>query len=202
MAGKVLSAVFQTYKRLLQQYPIASQCVQCGVLMGSGDLIAQTVVERKKFHNINFQRTAEFACVGLFIVVRLLILCSLLYKRIINVFQGPSLTVWYRILDKRIGNKGTTVTIKKVALDQLLFAPVLNAVLLPTLALFRTGNVEKAKDALKRDYRDVLLANYKLWPLVQLCNFYFTPLQYQVLVVQMVALLWNTYLSWKTQRHP
>lgn len=108
--------------------------------------------------------------------------------------------MWYRFLDKRIGNKGTTVAIKKVTCDQLLFAPTLNAVLLPTLAFLRTGSMENAKDALKRDYRDVLLANYKLWPMVQLCNFYFTPLQYQVLVVQMVALLWNTYLSWKTQK--
>lgn len=68
-----MSALFRTYKRLLQQYPIVSQCVQCGILMGSGDLIAQTVVERKKLQNINFERTAQFACVGFLIVVSLFI---------------------------------------------------------------------------------------------------------------------------------
>lgn len=70
MAGKtIMNAVVSTYKRLLKQYPIASQCVQCGLLMGSGDLIAQTVVDRKKIQNINFERTAQFACVGLLLVV-------------------------------------------------------------------------------------------------------------------------------------
>lgn len=64
-----MSAIVRTYKRLLQQYPIVSQCVQCGILMGSGDLIAQTVVDRKKIQNVNFQRTAQFACVGLLLVV-------------------------------------------------------------------------------------------------------------------------------------
>lgn len=72
MASKVMSAVLRTYKRLLQQYPIASQCVQCGLLMGSGDLIAQTVVERKSLKNVNFERTAQFACVGLLLVVNFL----------------------------------------------------------------------------------------------------------------------------------
>lgn len=112
------------------------------------------------------------------------------------------MTLWYRFLDKGIGNKGTSVTIKKVLCDQLLFAPSSTALVLFILGVMRTGGVEEAKNALKRDYVDVLLANYKVWPCVQLCNFYFTPLEYQVLVVQTIALFWNSYLSWKTQRHP
>lgn len=71
MAGKAVSVVLRTYKGLLQQYPFGSQCAQCGVLMGSGDLIAQTVVERKKFRDINFERTAFFASLGVVLVVRL-----------------------------------------------------------------------------------------------------------------------------------
>lgn len=34
-----------------------------------------------------------------------------------------------------------------------------------------------------------------LWPMAQFINFTFVPLQYQVIYVQCIALLWNSYLS-------
>lgn len=109
--------------------------------------------------------------------------------------------MWYRVLDKYIGSKGTTtVAVKKVVLDQLGFSPVFVSVFLTTLGGVQTRNLNDSINRVKRDYKDVLIANYKLWPWVQLVNFYFVPLQYQVLLVQCVALFWNTYLSWKTQR--
>lgn len=107
--------------------------------------------------------------------------------------------MWYRVLDKYVGNKGTTVAVKKVVLDQFVFAPAFVSVVLATLGGIQTRNLEQSIDRVKRDYKDVLIANYSLWPWVQLANFYFVPLHYQVLLVQSVALFWNTYLSWKTQ---
>ncbi|XP_053444645.1 protein Mpv17 isoform X6 [Nycticebus coucang] len=50
------------------------------------------------------------------------------------------------------------------------------------------------------DYPDALITNYYLWPAVQLANFYLIPLHYRLAVVQCVAVIWNSYLSWKAHR--
>lgn len=153
--------------------------IQTGTLMAGGDQIAQHLIERRRYTDLDFVRTAKFGCIGFFMV-------------------GPTVRTWYGILDKLFGSKGTTTTLKKVACDQLLFAPIFIATLISTIGLSQGSSLQGIKDKLKNEYPDIVTNNYKLWPMVQLINFYFIPLHYQVLVVQAVAILWNTYISYRT----
>ncbi|KAG9719112.1 hypothetical protein KCU73_g14892, partial [Aureobasidium melanogenum] len=45
-------------------------------------------------------------------------------------------------------------------------------------------------------YWNALSKNWMLWPFVQAVNFKFVPLQHRVLVVNVVSLGWNCYLSY------
>lgn len=89
-------------------------------------------------------------------------------------------------------------TVQKVFVDQFVFAPVFLAALLSVIGYSQHQDVEKVKDKMKNDYLDILTSNYAVWPWVQLINFRFVPLNYQVLVTQSVAVLWNIYFSWRT----
>ncbi|XP_071442460.1 mitochondrial inner membrane protein Mpv17-like [Hetaerina americana] len=176
-----MSSIIKAYQRILMKHPTKIQALQTGVLMGLGDTVAQTLIEKKKYKEYDFMRTARFFGIGVFIA-------------------GPGLKSWYGFLDKHIAKRktGTTAVLKKVFVDQAVFAPNFLACFVVLLGALEMKPWTSIREKLERDYLDILITNYKVWPAVQIVNFYFMPLQYQVLFVQLVALFWNTYLSWKT----
>lgn len=89
-------------------------------------------------------------------------------------------------------------TTQKVFIDQIVFAPLFLAGLLSLIGFSQHQDIDKVKEKLKNDYKDILIANYSLWPWVQILNFSVVPLNYQVLLTQTVAVFWNIYFSWRT----
>lgn len=87
---------------------------------------------------------------------------------------------------------------QKVFIDQVVFAPIFLAILLSMIGYSQHQDVEKVKEKLRHDYTDILVANYSVWPWVQIVNFSIIPLNYQVLLTQTVAVFWNIYFSWRT----
>ncbi|CAG9771996.1 unnamed protein product [Ceutorhynchus assimilis] len=173
-------SLIKTYQKLLKNHFMVVQAVQTGLLMGVGDVVAQTLVEGKNLKKYQPVRTAKFMLLG-------------------TVFVGPSLSLWYRTLARKFGTQSSSITtLKKVACDQLIFAPSFLVVFVTNLNLMNGKSFSHIKKELEANYTDIVVANWKLWPAVQLVNFYLVPLNYQVLLVQGVAIVWNTYLSWKT----
>ncbi|EXJ96359.1 hypothetical protein A1O1_01485 [Capronia coronata CBS 617.96] len=110
------------------------------------------------------------------------------------VVFGPAATKWYGILQKyiNVGSKNATIA-ARVAADQIVFAPCNLALFLTTMSVMEGGD---PKEKLRKTWLPGLEANWVLWPAVQAVNFKMVPLQYQVLVVNMVSLGWNCFLSW------
>ncbi|CAG5018351.1 unnamed protein product [Parnassius apollo] len=148
---------FQSYQTLLNKRPYLVQAIQTGTLMGAGDFISQTVIEKKSVKYVDYKRTLRFSSIGFFV-------------------GGPALRAWYGFLNKYVGSKAS-------------------------VGIMQGKSLENIENDIKYNYLEVLKTNYYIWPVVQIINFYYVPLQYQVLIVQTVALFWNTYLSWKTNRN-
>lgn len=91
-------------------------------------------------------------------------------------------------------------TLQKVLVDQLVFAPVFMAQLVAIISYMQHQSLERIEEKLRREFLDILVANYYVWPWVQLVNFRFVPLNYQVPLTQIVAVMWNMYISWKTNQ--
>uniref|UniRef100_A0A2P2IC57 Mitochondrial inner membrane protein Mpv17 n=1 Tax=Hirondellea gigas TaxID=1518452 RepID=A0A2P2IC57_9CRUS len=149
--------------------------------MALGDITAQFMIERRSLEQYQWRRSANFFTIGTFMV-------------------GPCQKVWYYVLDKRFGSMGMKGILKKVLVDQAVFAPTFMLVGLSVYGVLQRKSVDEIKSMIRRDYTDIVLTGWMVWPAVQLCNFSLVPLQHQVLVVQSIALFWNTYLAWKINR--
>ncbi|KAF2431101.1 hypothetical protein EJ08DRAFT_660254 [Tothia fuscella] len=90
---------------------------------------------------------------------------------------------------------GTSAALKRVAFDQLLFAPVGLACFFTFMTVAEGGG----KRAITRKFQDVyvpaLKANYLVWPAVQTLNFRVVPLHFQIPFVSTIGIAWTAYLS-------
>ena len=107
---------------------------------------------------------------------------------------GPAATKWYGILQKHINLKNHNATIAaRVVADQTIFATCNMALFLSSMAVLEGSS---PKDKLAKSYLSGLKANWVLWPPVQAVNFKLVPLEHRVLVVNVVSLGWNCFLSY------
>ena len=82
--------------------------------------------------------------------------------------QGPTLRVWYGVLDRRIGSVGRFASLRKVAVDQLAFNPCFTVVFLTANGLTQGLQLQKVRHNIQRDYVDIMLAAWSVRLLVLL----------------------------------
>ena len=196
-----ITRIWKSYLRILDRFPLRTQIVQTGIIMGAGDALSQISIEKQQKFEID--RTLRFAAIGSF-------------------FVAPTIRVWYLTLEKWFGS-GVTIstTLKKVGTDQLFFAPIFSGAIISVIGVSQAisnlvmtkqdkdtkhhafkGDLLKVSHNLKRDYADIVITGWTIWPATQLMNFYLVPFLVRPLVVSIVALFWNTYLAWKTNQMP
>ncbi|XP_028996604.1 protein Mpv17 isoform X2 [Betta splendens] len=173
--------LWRSYQALMGRYPWTVQIVTAGSLVGVGDVISQQLIERRGLNQHNVRRTAKMMSIGF-------------------CFVGPVIGSWYKVLDRLVVGATTSAAVRKMLVDQLCFAPCFLGAFLYISGALNGLTPEQNAAKLKRDYADALISNYYLWPPVQMANFYFIPLQHRLAVVQIVAVAWNSYLTWKANK--
>ncbi|KAI9683175.1 MAG: hypothetical protein M1829_005966 [Trizodia sp. TS-e1964] len=126
----------------------------------------------------DFERTARFAAYGLLVA-------TAQYKWItfLNVAFPKTLTSTF------------IPALKRVALDQLVFAPASLAWFFTFMTLAEGGGKRAIFQKFEDVYLPALRANFMVWPAVQLINFRLVPLQFQLPFVSTIGIFWTAYLS-------
>jgi protein Mpv17 len=120
-------------------------------------------------------------------------------------YFGTALHLWYSRLLPRIagvvfaGKSKTVEVFGKMLFDQLLFAPILLTIFFPLNQIVIDRDIksfDKGVKVWKEKMWETLQANWKIWPIASTVNFWFMPVQYQVLFANFVGLFWNMILSY------
>ncbi|KAK4460552.1 hypothetical protein QBC42DRAFT_272042 [Cladorrhinum samala] len=105
---------------------------------------------------------------------------------------------WFKFLEKTFPltkSSAFVPAMKRVAFDQLIFAPFGVAAFFTVMTLAEGGGRRGVYNKMRDMYVPTLKANYMLWPAVQVINFRLMPVQFQLPFVSTVGIAWTAYLS-------
>ncbi|KAK8913970.1 hypothetical protein KSP39_PZI024315 [Platanthera zijinensis] len=194
-----MSRLWRWYQKCLEVHPVKTQVISSGILWGLGDIGAQAVThstlkdkhrnpqhENKEF-KINWQRVGTTSMFGF-------------------AFVGPVGHYWYEYLDRlirlrfQLQPKTLKFVAAKVGSDGLLFGPLDLLIFFSYMGFASGKTAEQVKEDVKRDFLPSLMIGGGIWPVVQIANFRYVPVRYQLLYVNFFCLLDSCFLSWIEQQ--
>jgi len=188
-SGGLLRSTIRRYDAALEAYPIATKAITSGVIVGGGDVLCQVAFESDR--KFDFRRAAIMSFLG-------------------TALLAPTLHCWYgflgsivpRLVPSSLSGQAAKVTgtLMRVTLDQFTFAPCFVATFMSSVILLEGRGMGAVVDSLSKDWWGAICVNWLLWIPAQMITFAFVPLKFQVLWVNMVGLVWNSYLSFASHK--
>ncbi|KAK4689869.1 protein Mpv17, partial [Tremellales sp. Uapishka_1] len=195
MPPAALLAFVRFYNSNFDRRPIPTLIVTNGVLNTIADVLAQTsqiILSKPSVpspDSLEFQppapsfdpeRTLRFAVFGM--------------------AMGPIIGRWMRILERsipmKVGQNGGGLQLaKRVLADQLIMAPVGLCLFVGSMGLMEGRDSTEIQAKFADMYMPAIIANWKVWPVVQTVNFKLVPLQYRVPFQSTCGIAWTLYLS-------
>ncbi|GMH47152.1 hypothetical protein TrLO_g10362 [Triparma laevis f. longispina] len=169
------------YSRMLETNPIPTKALSAGTIAGLGDLNCQYLDAYRKGTKCEYDaaRTCRFAFLGFFLI-------------------APVTHNWYNFLMTQIPGSGALAIAKRVLLDQLIFAPLFIPAFFISVKTLEGSTLSSSISELKNVFLDMYTTNLFLWVPASTINFAFVPQKFMVLFGNCVGLIWNTYVSFKS----
>lgn len=112
------------------------------------------------------------------------------------VLIAPCTHFWYGWLASTFPGTGALAIAKRVAFDQLVYAPTFIPAFFMSVKLLEGTPLQQSADDLIAQFPDIYKTNLLVWVPASSINFAFVPVKFMVLFGNVVGLFWNTYLSY------
>ncbi|KAH3680841.1 hypothetical protein WICPIJ_008096 [Wickerhamomyces pijperi] len=194
-----MSQFFKFYQAKLQTHPFITNALTTGFLFGTGDILAQCLFPTRNSSPLETSSSSSLRFKISYDYKRTL--RAVVYGSCIFALIGDK---WYKFLSSNVqlptGTSPLLTSLAKMAVDQLMFAPLGIPVYYTAMTLLEGYGLEDVRLKLKQNWWDTVKANWCVWPFVQFVNFQFVPVSLNLLVVNAVSILWNTFLSYKNSQ--
>ncbi|XP_015866897.3 uncharacterized protein LOC107404462 [Ziziphus jujuba] len=164
------------YLGMIRCRPILTKSVTSALIYTAADLSSQTI-SQKSSESYDLLRTLRMAGYGLLIL-------------------GPTLHFWFNFMSKLYPKRDLLPTLKKMAMGQMLYGPVMTVVFFSTNAHLQGENGAEIVARLKRDLLPTMISGAMYWPLCDFITFRFIPVHLQPLVSNSFSYLWTVYITY------
>jgi len=177
-----MASILRAYNSALARRPRTIQMTSAAVLFGAGDILAQQGVEKRGLKNHDLMRTIRLSFYG-------------------GCIFAPILMPWFRTLERINLKSRVLTTVARVGADQFIAAPCLVGLFFTAMPILE-GKPHEIKERLATKWQPTLLKNWMVFIPTQAINMSIVPPPLRLLVVNVVSLFWNTYLSWANSAAP
>jgi len=167
-----LKRLVDSSNQFLSRNLLLSNTLLCCFIGGLGDVVLQSAQSK---HQYDLKRTCHLTLTG----------CTV----------GPCFHFWYQTLDRAFPGRTISVIAKKVLLDQIVFSPICLSVFFTTLGFLDWSSFREIGHDIYNKGMVLYKTEWFVWPPAQMLNFYFVPLKYRVLVINLIAFCFSILQS-------
>jgi hypothetical protein len=174
----------------LDTHPVTTKCISAALISSTGNVLAQRITHHNQDDtkpdttdsssdddfSIDWDQVGRFAFLNV-------------------VMVAPVLHYWYQFINKAVPGTSLSRVLQRTCWDEFVFTPFYLPVFLTALWTLEGSPPLKIKNMLYHELGQVIVAEWIVWVPTMFLTFRFAPVKFQVLVINLVGVGWQTVLS-------
>lgn len=116
---------------------------------------------------------------------------------LLNVaFVAPVLHHWYQFINRTLPGKNLSRVVQRTFWDEFVFSPMYIPVFLGMLWKLEGNSHGQIWNMTKSEVPNIIVAEWVTWVPTMLVTFRYVPVKFQVLVINVVGVAWQTFLAY------
>ena len=180
-------------EQFVSDHELLWSMLSSGLLWGAGDCIAQRIEQYLSRGKLQPQhQPSSAACWDAVRTGRIFFFACFCW--------APATYYWFQLLELMVPGEGLEVAVKRMLLDQTLYAPAVIAALFAVVAALSGLSFHATLRRVRQGFVPTLLSNWMLWPLAQLLlQSGLIPRQQRITAANCINLPWTAYLAYRGQ---